>query len=133
MKPISGIRMSLQKMIPALPGSKLCSVIIEWMWVPAAPQRKGARPKMAARRIFEAPLCCNDTDQSQAQVREAEFDLERAVRPPDEARCRLVEDDVGERIVDVGDADREKEEPLEQRLGDYRPREGLRGTGKCEA
>src|SRR5262249_34967715 len=50
-KPISGMRMSLQKMMPALPGSKLCSVSIAWMWIPAAPQRKGARPKMAARRI----------------------------------------------------------------------------------
>jgi hypothetical protein len=29
-----------------------------------------------------------------------------------------------------GDADREGEEPLEQRLGDHRPREGRRGGGK---
>src|SRR5262245_9971679 len=77
---------------------------------------KGGDAQDGGETHFEAPPCCNDTDQSQAQVREAEFDLERAVRPADEARGHLVEDDVGERIIDVGDADREKEEPLEQRL-----------------
>src|SRR5262247_2246222 len=72
---------------------------------------KGGEAQHGGETHFESPPCCNDTDQSQAQVREAELDLERAVRPPDEARCHLVEDDVGDRIVDVGDADRETEEP----------------------
>src|SRR5262245_63280796 len=37
---------------------------------------KGGEAQDGGETHFEAPPCCNDTDQSQAQVREAEFDLD---------------------------------------------------------
>src|SRR5262245_17457139 len=122
MKPISGIRISVQNMTPTLPGSKFCSLIIERMWTPAAPHRKQAGPRIAASRM--------STDQPHAEAREAELDLKRTVGPADEAGSSLVEDDVKDCIVDIGDADRKEEEPLEQRLSDYRPHDSLRGAGK---
>src|SRR5262245_21861217 len=62
-----------------------------------APEKRG-EAQDGGETHFEAPPCCNGPDQSQAHVREAELDLERAVRPADEARRHLMEDDVGERM-----------------------------------
>ena len=112
--------MSLQRMTPALPGAKLCSVIIEWMWPPAAPHRKQAGPRIAARRMSKLRHGASSPTRPKPTLAKPTSSWNGLSAQPISSAAICVAEGMEGGVVDVGDADREEEEPLEQRLGDHR-------------
>jgi hypothetical protein len=90
------------------------------------PPQEASRAEDRRQSHVETPPRCKHPYQPEAEAREADLELERAVGPADQLGDRPVTEGVAEAVVEIGDADRKEEEPFEQRLGNHRPGERLR-------
>ena len=83
-------------------------------------------PRIGREAAVEAPERRNEAERGEAEARGADLELERAVRPADEPRRHLSEEDVEDRVVEIEHADRPEHEPRQQLLDHQRRAAGLR-------